>query len=295
MPGCQPKAILHLVPKTLKSDVKIALLALMLGHGSPRRFSVNGKERQWFTNVEYIQYGLWPSQCVLCGSAGIGAGISNGGRQLDLCHGCYQALPLNAPACHRCGRSLPLISGRIETTAERLCGQCMIEAPAYQQCFALLRYQPPIPRLMMDLKFHDGLNLIRVFAELMAEKLAPRACLPQLLLPVPLHPARLRQRGYNQAVELARVIGQRLGIRVDLHQCQRIRHTEVQSTLPACARHANVRGAFAIRHKLEAKHVAIVDDVMTTGNTLAAIASLLQRHGVENIEVWVIARAGNNA
>ncbi|GMR07396.1 MAG: ComF family protein [Gammaproteobacteria bacterium] len=248
--------------------------------------------------IEYIQYSLWPSQCVLCGSTGISADISNGDRQLDLCQGCYQALPINFPACHRCGQPLPALSANIETTIEttagRLCGQCMIEPPAYQQCFALLRYRPPIPRLMMDLKFHDGLHLIRVFGELMTEKLAPRACLPQLLLPVPLHPARLRQRGYNQAVELAQVIGRRLGIRVDLHQCRRIRHTEVQSTLPACARRGNVRGAFALQHKLDAKHVAIVDDVMTTGSTLAAIASLLQRHGVQNIEVWVIARAGKS-
>lgn len=240
--------------------------------------------------IKSIQHGIWPSPCVLCGNTD----ISHAERQLGLCHGCYQTLPINYPACCCCGQPLPAMPANIGTTADRLCGGCMTKPPPYHRCFALLRYRPPIPRLMMDLKFHDALDLIRLFGELMAEKLAPRSCLPQLLLPVPLHPVRLRQRGYNQAVELARVIGQRLGIDVDLHQCRRIRHTEVQSTLPASARHANVRGAFAMQHKLNAKHVAIVDDVMTTGSTLAAIASLLQRNGVENIEVWVIARAGKS-
>ena len=112
------------------------------------------------------------------------------------------------------------------------------------------------------------------------------------MIPVPLHRARLRERGFNQATELARRLDRTLGIRHEPRLCTRHRNTPPQSLLPATARRLNLRNAFSVRGTLPAAHVAIIDDVMTSGHTSDELARTLKRAGADYVEVWVIARAG---
>ena len=118
------------------------------------------------------------------------------------------------------------------------------------------------------------------------------AALPTQLIPVPLHHTRLRERGFNQATELARRIGRELGIEIGLRCARRHRATQPQSLLSPTARRLNLRHAFSVQDTALAQHVAIVDDVMTTGHTGNELAKVLKQAGVQRVEVWVIARAG---
>jgi ComF family protein len=124
----------------------------------------------------------------------------------------------------------------------------------------------------------------------MAERLAGRA-LPALVIPVPLHPSRERERGFNQATELSRPLAAALGIALDAGLCRRVRATPAQSTLDRRSRAHNLRGAFVLRRALDADEVAIVDDVVTTGATAAELTATLRRGGARGVEVWSAARA----
>jgi len=158
--------------------------------------------------------------------------------------------------------------------------------------FALLRYRSPVSELIRGLKFGGRLYVARLLGGLMAERLAARGtAVPERIIPVPLHPRRQRQRGFNQALELARPIARRLGAVLDHDTCRRTRNTRAQSELGARQRRTNVRGAFAATGRLEARHVAVVDDVITTGHTTDELARLLKTHGAERVEVWAAARA----
>jgi ComF family protein len=153
-----------------------------------------------------------------------------------------------------------------------------------------LRYDYPADGLIKGFKYGRRLAVGRVLGELMAERLAGRA-LPALVLPVPLHPARERERGFNQATELARPLAAALGLALDAGLCRRVRATPSQSALDRRTRARNLRGAFALSRALPADEVAIVDDVVTTGATAAALAATLRRAGVRRIEIWSAARA----
>ena len=199
---------------------------------------------------------------------------------------------MQTTACYQC--ALPLHG----TTAvpSPLCGHCLKGPPSYDHTFSAFQYAHPVDHLIHVLKFNRKLAIARLLGELMAQQLTKRARSissppPQLIIPVPLHAARLRERGYNQATELARPIARALNIPIDYQHCQRQRATAIQSDLPASERSRNVKGVFSVVKKLPAHHVAIVDDVMTTGATVAEFATTLRSAGVEKIEVWVCARA----
>jgi ComF family protein len=113
------------------------------------------------------------------------------------------------------------------------------------------------------------------------------------LIPVPLHDARLRERGYDQAQALAREVGRRLDISVDWHGCRRVRATAPQSGLDRVSRQRNVRGAFAVTKPPGVDHVAVLDDVMTTGATVGALVTALKRVGVARVDVWTLCRAAH--
>ena len=130
----------------------------------------------------------------------------------------------------------------------------------------------------------------------MAEHYAQQDARPEVIIPVPLHTGRLRERGFNQALELARPVAARLRIPINIHACARTRGTAAQSDLPAAQRTKNVKGAFELREPLKEVHrVAIIDDVMTTGATVDELARVLIAAGVENVQVWVCARAVLNS
>lgn len=213
-----------------------------------------------------------PWRCLLCGEAG--------GEGRDLCAACFQALPWNAHCCERCAIPLP-VSG--------ICGACLQRPLPLASIQAAFVYAFPLDRLVPRFKFHRDLAAGHVLAGLMAERLrdAPR---PDALVPVPLHAQRLRQRGYDQALELARFLSRELGIPLQASLLQRQRDTSAQSLLHADARRRNLRGAFAMAARPVPAHVVLVDDVMTTGATLGEAAHVLRRAGVQRVDAWVCAR-----
>ena len=221
---------------------------------------------------------LYPPTCVLCGAPGL-----NG---LDLCAGCIGDLPANADSCSRC--ALPLPAGQPPNTP---CGACQRRPPPFAVCHAAFRYEDPIPALVGGAKFRARLNLARLLGQCVANSLRERNTeMPELILPVPLHAKRLRERGYNQALEIARFVGRELAIPVDAHSCTRVLATSPQAGLEQKKRRRNVRDAFRVVRPPDASHVAILDDVVTTGSTVSELAVVLRKAGVERVDVWAVAR-----
>jgi ComF family protein len=222
---------------------------------------------------------LFPGRCRLCGTA-----VQ---PQQNLCQQCLEDLPWLNSGCVRCSLPLPTTSGDL------LCGRCQQQAPDFDRTQATFHYQPPVDYLIKRLKFSGELALCPFFSRLLAKRISSQAGpLPDLILPVPLHHARLRKRGFNQSTELARRLGRSLNIQVDTRLCMRTRSTHPQSLLPRTERRKNMRGAFRVNRGLASSRVAIVDDVMTTGHTCCELARTLKQAGAEHVEVWVVARAG---
>ncbi|HSD15832.1 MAG TPA: ComF family protein [Thermomonas sp.] len=216
---------------------------------------------------------LFALRCMVCGERGAG------GR--DLCHACHAALPWQGPACTRCALPLPQ-AGR--------CGQCLQAPPPLGEAHAVFDYAFPLDRLLPRLKFHRDFAAGRVLAQCMMDRLAalPR---PAGLIPIPLHRARLRSRGYDQALELARPLARALRLPLLGNALQRTRTTSAQSRLDADARQRNLRGAFVVASGASLPaHVVLLDDVMTTGATLHAAARVLHQAGVRRVDAWVCAR-----
>jgi len=222
---------------------------------------------------------VFPSHCRLCGIATR--------TMLDLCRSCREDAPWLENACRQC--SLPLSA----CWDDALCGRCQKLTPAFDTTTALFHYHPPIDYLIKRLKFSNELAISPLLSGLLANRLAARdAPLPALLIPVPLHHTRLRERGFNQSTELARGVGRKLNIRISHRLCTRNRKTAPQSLLTHNARRLNLRNAFTVTTDRVPGHIAIIDDVMTTGHTASELARALKRAGAKQVEVWVIARAG---
>jgi ComF family protein len=166
-----------------------------------------------------------------------------------------------------------------------------MEPPPFDACQAAFHYKEPIRHLIQGIKYGRRHAVGRLLGQLVAHRLANLAPPPEVILPVPLHRGRYRERGFNQSVEIARHLSRVLHIPLDLHAVIRHRPTLPQVRLSMEERAKNVRGAFSLRRPITARHVAIFDDVVTTGATVAAIAELLRRQGMERIEVWAVARA----
>jgi ComF family protein len=223
--------------------------------------------------------GLWPARCLACAEAG------HPGR--DLCAACLAALPWNHHACARCATPVPALG---DTVSPQVCGACLRRPPPVQAAHAAFLYAAPLDRLLPRFKFHHDLAAGRLLSQLMAQALTD-AGRPQALVPVPLHQARLRSRGYDQALELAKPLARALRLPMLPDALRRIRATAPQSELDAARRRRNLRRAFdARRDPPLPAHVALVDDVMTTGATLHAAADALRRAGVARVDAWVCAR-----
>ncbi len=216
---------------------------------------------------------LLPPRCLLCREAASG--------EHDLCGSCAEALPWSGYACDRC--ALPLYEAGT-------CGACLQYPPPLSATHAAFVYGFPLDRLLPRFKFHDDLAAGRLLSQLMGDALShlPR---PDALMAVPLHNSRLRSRGYDQALELAKPLARRLHIPLLRDVLVRRQQTRPQSELDAAARRRNLRGAFAVGIGQPLPlHVALVDDVMTTGATLHAAAKVLRRAGVLRVDAWVCAR-----
>jgi len=219
-------------------------------------------------NVASLVFG---GSCFLC----------RGTSRHTLCDACERDLPrLASPRCPRCALASP---------GGAICGRCLAQAPRYDATVAALAYEFPADALIHAFKFRGELALAPLMSHLLLEEIPPSVRV-DMVIPVPLSAARLRERGYNQALELARPISARLGARLDFGACERAREAPPQTELPWAERAKNVRGAFRCTRALDGATVAVVDDVMTTGATLDEIAGTLKAAGAARVVNWVVAR-----
>ena len=152
---------------------------------------------------------------------------------------------------------------------------------------AAFAYAFPLDKLVLALKYGEKFLLADMLGDQLAQRVSTR---PDCLIPMPLHPQRLRERGFNQSLQLAKRIGQQLNLPVLPHACKRIRNTPSQSTLAWKERGKNMRKAFSCSAEVAGKHVAVVDDVMTTGATLNELSATLLAAGATEVSAWVVAR-----
>ncbi len=217
---------------------------------------------------------LLPVSCGLCNAAT--------GSHLPLCQPCMNELPLLGTACISC--ALPVATAGS-------CGKCQQHPPACEQTESVFLYQEPVSFLIQQFKFSRKLEYGCLFSSLMAKKLLSLPEKPDLIIPVPLHSSRLRSRGYNQSWEIARQLSRITGVKASHKFCQRTKKTPLQTGLKASERKRNLRQAFSITANVIDLHVCIVDDVMTTGSTVEAIAVALKAAGAARVSGMVVARA----
>lgn len=250
-----------------------------------------------YKRLNIMQFG----RCILCNS--------QSKRPMDLCQACEDELPNINKACYRCAIPLPFITppgspepgfnGAKPSESKPLCGQCLSTNPPQNRAISLYLYDFPLDRLITQLKFSKQMQYARVLGQLLANTIACRyqgQAMPDAIIPVPLSKQRLRERGFNQATLIATPIAKALDIPLLKYHCLRSRHTDAQSGLNASARHKNLSNAFALRKPLMNKlkqplqHIAIIDDVMTTGATLESLGNTLLKNQVERVDFWTIAR-----
>lgn len=220
--------------------------------------------------IKFMQTSL-AQPCVLC-AARVRGGL--------LCAACEADLPrLPDQRCPRC--ALPSPGGLT-------CGACLKKPPQFEHCEAVYSYCFPLDALIQRCKYGGAQELAELFATALAARLKhlPR---PDLIVPMPLHPARLRERGFNQAMEIGRRLGALLNIPCR-HACQRRRDTPAQAGLDLKARRRNLRGAFECDGDLSGKRIALLDDVMTSGSSLNELAKTARQAGALEISAWVVAR-----
>lgn len=197
--------------------------------------------------------------------------------------------------CAACDAELPRISGQhcpvcaLPTPDGDVCGACLAQAPVFDHTVAAFRYSFPLDKLIQALKFNERLILADFLSDALIQRIE---IIPDFVVAMPLHPLRLRERGFNQSLLLARRIASQLRIPLLADACERVRNTPPQSSLPWKERDKNMRQAFACKAeaKLKGKHVAIVDDVMTTGASTGELARVLKQAGAREVSVWVVAR-----
>lgn len=257
--------------------------------------------------LKTISFSLFPSCCVLCGT--------ESDRPIDLCQHCEDGLPLNTHYCISC--SIPFINSHQGNT---LCGECIAHPPAFDQCIAPLRYEFPISTLINRFKHQGRFCNSRVLADLLLDRLSnsqstqsktteleleehnpPEENLseqnlpkgnkpPDLIVPVPLHWRRRFIRGFNQSQWLANYLGRQLNINVDNTLLTRTRNTPPQQQLRRKQRQKNLKGAFQVKRPVEGQHIALIDDVVTTGSTVSELARLLKKSGASRVDIWCLAR-----
>lgn len=227
--------------------------------------------------VARILSAFLPARCLLCEAPGLAA--------LDLCDACWLALPWNDIACPHCGLPLP--------HPAPTCGACLKRPPPVTHTLAPLRYEGGVAQLLPRFKFHHQLAAGRVLAAAIVHAVEASAIADgmELLLPMPLHPKRLAQRGYNQVVELARPLSKALHLPLRLDGLNRVRDTAPQTGLDARARRRNLRGAFVASPEIQGMRILLLDDVITTGTSLREASRALLRAGASEVRALAIARA----
>ncbi len=234
------------------------------------------------TTLRYIKkLKTWcmPAICILC--------RAQTDLPQDLCQRCKDDMPILPQTCPRCAKTF--------TTLGLPCGACLRQPPPFDAAFALFAYQKPVTKMIMDLKFQAGLVNAKILGTWMAETIQTTwyqgRALPACIIPMPLHAQRLRERGFNQSLEIARPIARRLKLPLDITSCARVKATAAQAMLPAEQRIDNIKNAFRAANTLAGQHIALLDDVTTTGYSMAELANTCKQAGAARIDVWYCARA----
>ena len=210
-------------------------------------------------------------RCVLC--------EAETHHAIAICKACWPDLPwISRHSCPQC--ALP--------TQGEVCGRCLTDPPFFNQTLAVFSYAYPIDAMLQAFKNQHQLYLGDVFSQLGLKQFDPNGV--DCIVPMPMHTARLQDRGFNQSLELAKSVGKQWSIPIALSHCQRIKNTPPQASLPLKDRVKNIRGAFSCDDYFVGKHVAIVDDVMTSGASLNELAKTLKQAGAIEVSCWVIAR-----
>jgi ComF family protein len=230
---------------------------------------------KWLKIIQQILgLGLsFPCHCVLC--------LQSSQRDFALCHDCEKTLPWLTQACPRCGLSF------VESD---ICWRCHQNPFAFDSLQALFHYQWPVSAFVGDLKYKGHLHFVKMLASLMVSRL--KAVHPiDCVVGMPLHPQRQRQRGFNQTIELAKMVSKLCQLPLDRWSCTKILDLPAQASLPKSARTKNLSAkAFSIAPAFAAKHVLIIEDVVTTGQTVQAFTQALKIHGVTTVEIWSVCR-----
>lgn len=241
--------------------------------------------RHWSQHLSARLPALLPSSCALCGHSGNAA----------ICAGCHaQFFGRGSHRCTQCAIPLPhMTHGSL-----RHCGECLAQPPAFDATIVAADYAPPIDQLVLALKFGGRLALAQLFARALRDALVQQGAtgiaLPTLLTAVPLGRRRLAERGFNQALEIAKPLSRSLGIRLERQLAVRLRDTDAQALLHPDQRHQNIRHAFVVPDnaidRVRGRHIGVVDDVITTGGTLGELAATLKRFGAARVTNFVFAR-----
>jgi ComF family protein len=255
-------------------------------------------------NLNQFVHAIFGQNCVICGakngaenSISINTKISvNHPREEKdalgtsihaACRACLESLPWHSTqSCPQCGLN----------SDGNVCGSCLNSPPDFDATKAVFLYAYPVDAMMLRYKYGNSLNLGDTFAEFLAEKMNVEDCLKNidLIIPMPMHPQRLKERGFNQAIEIAKVLTKNCKEKLDYKSTIRQTLTPPQASLPLKERVKNIKGAFKVNadklDKIQGKHIAIIDDVMTTGASLNELAKTLKKAGASHVECWVIAR-----
>jgi len=232
----------------------------------------------FLSTIHRLNHVLYPPRCLICNGSGQ--------KGQDLCGPCARSLPWLKHACHQCALPLPDGSGDA-----LICGRCLKKTPFFDSSLSLFSFEKEIVTLIHQLKFHDKLAVSRLLGGLLADTAVRKLDKPDCLLPVPLYKKRLKQRGFNQSIEIARSLAKTWGIPIENDLVVRVRDTQSQTGLDAKQRRKNIKGVFEITGAMKCSHVAIIDDVVTTGSTVNELARILKRGGVKKVSVYSIARA----
>lgn len=225
---------------------------------------------------------FYPNYCVVCRD------LTQ--RNSAICQACEQDLPWNHQACFRCGNTLDPLENNLS-----LCGECLIQPPKFYRTIAPLLYEQPIVKFITQLKFHHQLLYAKLLGQLLAERIKrvyTNTELPECIVPMPLHKKRIKQRGFNQAIEIAKPIAKALHLTINHQLCRRKKNTQAQSSLTGESRKLNIHNAFEITNNLNVKHIAVLDDVITTGNTIRALSETINTDNKIKIDIWCCARVG---
>lgn len=234
-------------------------------------------------NIDYLKQLLFKENCLLCDQD-----IEQNNQETHpsihaVCRPCLNELPWHPKnSCSRCGLS----------SDGNLCGSCINSTPDFDVTKAIFLYAYPIDAMMLRYKYGNSLNLGDTFGEFLAEKINAENSFANidLVIPMPMHLQRLKERGFNQALEIAKVLCKNHKEKLDYKSVIRQTLTPPQASLPLKERVKNIKGAFKVNANLAGKRIAIVDDVMTTGASLNELAKTLKKAGASHVECWVIAR-----